>query len=65
VPDYLDIIKTPMDLGTVKKKLSHNVYTTPEQFVEEIRLIWQNSYQYNGTEHVVSKAAKELETTFA
>ena len=27
IPDYFDIVKQPMDLGTVKAKLQNNVYT--------------------------------------
>lgn len=26
ISDYFDIVKHPMDFGTIKKKLAHNVY---------------------------------------
>ena len=53
-----------MDLGTVKKKLSHNCYRKPQEFVTDMNLIWQNSYRYNGDSHVVSKCGKEIESAF-
>jgi len=32
LPTYLDIIKRPMDLGTVKTKLNNASYTKPDDF---------------------------------
>ena len=32
LPTYLDIIKRPMDLGTVKTKLNNASYTNPDDF---------------------------------
>ena len=29
-----------------------------------MQLIWENCYRYNGTEHEISKCAKELETHY-
>lgn len=46
-PDYFEIIKEPMDLGTVEKKLRNNSYTTPSQFFEDVRKIWSNAFTYN------------------
>ena len=34
--DYLTIIKTPMDLGTVKRKLKNNKYKYVEEVLEDI-----------------------------
>ena len=62
--DYFTIITRPMDLGTVKKRLLHNCYAKPEAFVEDMQLIWNNSYRYNGEAHIVSKCGKELENAF-
>lgn len=33
IMDYLDIIKKPMDLGTVRKKIIHNCYGSAKEFV--------------------------------
>ncbi len=49
--DYFDIISKPMDLSTIKKKLTHNVYANANSFVEDMNLIWNNCYKYNGEHH--------------
>lgn len=64
IMDYFDIISKPMDLGTVKKKLNHNVYESAQEFVDDMRLVWGNTYRYNGEHHDVSRNAKEVETVF-
>ena len=48
IPDYLQIIKNPMDFSTIKKKLSSNLYTNFKQFTEDIALTFDNCYLYNG-----------------
>ncbi|KAK1412135.1 hypothetical protein QVD17_33135 [Tagetes erecta] len=45
--DYFDIIKHPMDLGTVKSRLGKNWYNSPMEFAEDVRLTFQNAMTYN------------------
>lgn len=45
--DYLEIIKTPMDLGTVKKNLKANKYKFVEEAISDINLVWENCKTYN------------------
>ena len=45
--DYPQIIKSPMDLGTVKGKIESNGYRSLEECAEDIRLIWKNCMTYN------------------
>ena len=45
--DYFDIIKEPMDLSTVEKKLRNNTYTTHTQCFDDINKIWNNAFKYN------------------
>ncbi|XP_052177240.1 transcription factor GTE4-like [Diospyros lotus] len=45
--DYHDIIKHPMDLGTVKSRLSKNWYKSPREFAEDVRLTFRNAMTYN------------------
>lgn len=42
--DYYDIIKKPMDLGTVRKKLDANEYPDADAFIADIDLIFTNCY---------------------
>ncbi|RAL45288.1 hypothetical protein DM860_014698 [Cuscuta australis] len=45
--DYYDIIKHPMDLGTVKSRLDSNWYKSPREFAEDVRLTFNNAMTYN------------------
>jgi hypothetical protein len=38
-PDYEDIVDTPMDLGTVRKKLAGKKYAAPENFARDVRKV--------------------------
>lgn len=45
--DYTQIIKKPMDLGTIKRKLERGQYATAAQCAADIRLVWKNCMTYN------------------
>ncbi|GAA5955455.1 hypothetical protein JCM10213_000379 [Rhodosporidiobolus nylandii] len=47
VPDYYDVIKRPMDLGTLLKKVRQQTYRTKKAFAEDLDLIWSNCLLYN------------------
>jgi len=47
IPDYLEVIKHPMDLGTVRSKLNRGDYSSSMDCVNDIRLIWRNCMAYN------------------
>jgi hypothetical protein len=38
--DYYEVIQEPMDLGSIRKKLAHNCYSSAESFVADMTLIW-------------------------
>ena len=42
IPDYLDIIKQPMDFGTVKNKLNNNQYLKFGDFLYDVNLVFEN-----------------------
>uniref|UniRef100_A0A6Q2ZC19 Bromo domain-containing protein n=1 Tax=Esox lucius TaxID=8010 RepID=A0A6Q2ZC19_ESOLU len=44
--DYLDIVDTPMDFGTVRSLLSRGEYTSPLELCQDVRLIFSNSKAY-------------------
>jgi hypothetical protein len=45
--DYPEVVKKPMDLGTVKNKLETAQYQTVEEVAADIRLVWSNCMLYN------------------
>ena len=45
--DYPQIIKKPMDLGTIKNNLESNKYQNKEQVASDVRLVWTNCMLYN------------------
>eukprot|EP00644_Phytophthora_capsici_P018256 jgi/Phyca11/127367/e_gw1.68.213.1 len=47
IPDYFDIIKCPMDLGTIKKRLENEHYNSVEAFAGDVRLVFENCIAYN------------------
>lgn len=64
IPDYLIIIKNPMDLGTVQQKLTTGQYPTVYDFANDMRLIWHNCKLYNQPGSDVVKMAEALQTVF-
>ncbi|KAJ8673036.1 hypothetical protein QAD02_004297, partial [Eretmocerus hayati] len=62
--DYHDIIKKPMDLGTVKLKMDKREYNTASEFAADVRLIFTNCYKYNPPDHDVVAMAKKLQDVF-
>eukprot|EP00892_Ulva_mutabilis_P002887 jgi/Ulvmu1/1259/UM109_0057.1 len=59
-PDYFNIIKHPMDLGTVRSKLRNGEYVSIEEFEVDVNRIWDNAILYNGSNSDVGKLALEL-----
>ncbi|KAK4329043.1 hypothetical protein Pmani_000575 [Petrolisthes manimaculis] len=47
IPDYFDIIKKPMDLSTIKRKLDTGQYTDPWDYVDDLWLMFDNAWIYN------------------
>ena len=62
--DYHTIIKAPMDLGTVKKKMDNREYTSVAAFEHDVLVIFSNCYKYNPPEHDVVGMARRLEEVF-
>ncbi|KAL5706137.1 hypothetical protein ACHQM5_024345 [Ranunculus cassubicifolius] len=60
LPDYFDIVDTPMDFGTVRKKLEDGVYTSLEQFESDVFLISSNAMQYNAPDTIYFRQARTI-----
>ncbi|XP_029473541.1 bromodomain testis-specific protein isoform X2 [Rhinatrema bivittatum] len=62
--DYHDIIKQPMDLGTIKEKMDNRKYKDAHEFAADVRLMFMNCYKYNPPEHEVVTMARKLQDVF-
>ncbi|KAF7664608.1 hypothetical protein LDENG_00171740 [Lucifuga dentata] len=45
-PDYLQIVDSPMDFGTVRNTLTEGKYQSPIELCKDVRLIFSNSKAY-------------------
>ncbi|KAK5120187.1 hypothetical protein LTR85_006393 [Meristemomyces frigidus] len=64
IPSYPEIIKHPMDLGTLDAKLKENKYATVQDFVNDFDLIIFNCRTFNGEQHPVTGFAMSMEAYF-
>ncbi|XP_047154636.1 transcription factor GTE8 isoform X1 [Vigna umbellata] len=64
IPDYFNIIKSPMDFGTIKAKLETNGYSGTEEFADDVRLTFSNAMTYNPPGNDVHLMAKDLRRIF-
>lgn len=59
LPTYHTVIKSPMDLGTIKKRLDENKYSNQAQVADEIRLTFNNACTFNPVGHAVHAVAAQ------
>ena len=64
IPDYLDIIKQPMDLSTVSHKLNTQKYSTLKDFLSDTNLIFTNAMEYNLESSEIYQNALETQNEF-
>lgn len=50
--DYHKIITSPMDLGTIKKRLENNYYWTASECLQDFNTMFTNCYIYNKVSQV-------------
>ncbi|KAJ1674975.1 hypothetical protein EV182_002188, partial [Spiromyces aspiralis] len=61
VTDYLDVIKHPMDFGTMKKRVESRHYTSIDQFKSDFLLVCRNCQLYNAPTTRYYKCASRIE----
>ena len=59
--DYYKIIKQPMDLGTIRKRLEHNYYFTAKECLADFNQMFTNTYVYNRPGEDIVLMAQQLE----
>ncbi|KAK2969803.1 hypothetical protein RJ640_028083 [Escallonia rubra] len=64
LPDYLTVIKHPMDLGTIRSKIATRQYSSPLEFIADVRLTFANAMTYNPPGNDVHVMAGTLSKIF-
>ncbi|XP_007524738.2 bromodomain testis-specific protein [Erinaceus europaeus] len=62
--NYYDIVKKPMDLGTIKGKMDNQEYKDACEFAADVRLMFMNCYKYNSPDHEIVAMARMLQDVF-
>ncbi|KAL9653999.1 hypothetical protein ABK040_014208 [Willaertia magna] len=62
--DYYDVIKEPIDLSTIEKRLKEGFYRTRDIFVSDIKLMFDNCRLYNREDTEYYSCANALEEYF-
>lgn len=66
LPDYFKIVKRPMDLSTIRKKLCDEcAYSNPQEFVDDMWLMFNNAWLFNKKTSKVYKNTTKLSEIFA
>ena len=64
IPDYPEIIKNPMDFSTIKKKLNNFAYTNLKEFKDDMDLVFENCYTYNGRTTNIGNICTRVKTEY-
>ena len=71
VPDYLTVIKEPMDFSTVMKKLHNMQYRTVDDWKKDVLLVFDNCVKYNSDliagadmRHIANSTSKRFKSMF-
>lgn len=64
VPDYLEKVTKPMDLGTMKAKMDHGQYANETEFVNDMNQIFTNCYTYWNKKDPMWSACEKLQKSF-
>ena len=59
-PAYYEVIKNPIDLQTIRQRVLAHTYNNREGFLNDMRQLVDNSRQFNGEYHQITRDAQTL-----
>lgn len=60
IPNYFDIVHNPMDLSTIKTKLTTGQYKNPWEYIGDVWLMFTNAWLYNRKKSYVHEFCTEV-----
>ncbi|KAH9500496.1 hypothetical protein Btru_072079 [Bulinus truncatus] len=63
-PDFFEMIKEPMDLLKIQRKLSERGYKSREEFEKDMNLVFDNCIEYHGDDSDFGYMAQNLKGVF-
>ena len=63
-PDYYKVVKNPIDLETIKKKLMLDLYSSLKEFTTDFRTMFENFRKYIGKDHKFISYCNAVEKRF-
>lgn len=64
IPHYRDLVKQPMDLSSIRKKLDLNEYDAMADFEADVRLMLNNCFLFNPAHDPVHMMGRKVEAWF-
>ena len=64
IPDYPKVIRRPMDLGSMKRKLDAGQYSSSNAFENDFKLLINNCFTYNPPMTPVHKMGEQVQHVF-
>lgn len=62
--DYHDVVKNPIDFGTIKQRLNTNHYHLAQEFIDDILLVFDNCLLYNGENSSIGRTCNKVRNEF-
>lgn len=66
-PAYADTyaakVPNPIDLGTIEMKVKNEMYSSIDELRVDVILLYQNSVDFNGIDHIITSTAVEVRDT--
>lgn len=64
IPNYFQVIKHPMDISNIEKKLKGGEYQNAKGFESDMRLMFANCFKFNPPGNLVHQWGKQYEAVF-
>lgn len=58
IPQYLEAVRSPVDLGTIRSRLQRGYYESVASAITDIRLVFSNAMAFNAPSHPIYELAK-------